>query len=160
MVVNSNYIVYYSGVHAHACIKSIHTLKLLKGISLLDELMMFVHDFIAHPLMAVLRLLGMHNASHTVHDIILIRGRNDLLRSITPEATEIGELYACLYDETRGHASVGRNEVYCPSFGARSNWVVSFRNENGDWGQVIHASLEQALVEAIIDLRKGDTHDE
>ena len=111
---------------------------------MLDDFMMFLHDFISHPLMAIIRALGFPRAGKVVHDMTLpeslegafiIEGDEFIIRNISMEEDMIGMLFSEVYSKSKGQVSVEKID---------GSWIVKAKGY-----ECQDASLEMALAESL-----------
>ena len=124
------------------------------------DFMLFFHDLISHPIMAILRALGLDKASRAVHNLtlppslspmLIIEGDEYIVNNTEQTSTQVGLLFAELYEMTSGAVGIERN------LDAEQEWTVRYQNDHtSEWSTASDDDLELALLIAIEDVGQED----
>jgi hypothetical protein len=135
----------------------------------MPDLMMFIHNLICHPVMAILQVLGFDRAAVAVHNVTIPRapsleeqGIDSAVIEITREQVAIGMSYAELLALSDHKATIARQETYSPETkSTKRSWVVSYWC-SGEWHQAQADTLSEAIdaaVDAQVDRLLKGYHD-
>lgn len=133
------------------------------------DLMMFIHNVISHPAMAILQVLGFQRAAVAVHNVTVPRMPSledqeidTAVIKITREQVAIGMSYAELLALSDHKATIARQETYSPETkSTKRSWVVSYWC-SGEWHQAQADTLGEAVdaaVDAQVDRLLKGYHD-
>ena len=111
-------------------------------------MIMFLHDFISHPIMAIFNLLGFNRAGRVVHNITLpdeldgvlvINGDEYALTDPKDESGRIGMIFGELYQTAKGKVQITKEKKL---------WAVHFSYKK-EVLTVEDESLEVAMIMAL-----------
>lgn len=122
---------------------------------MLRDLLMFIHDFVSHPLMAIFRLMGLNIVSRVVHDLTLPADMNGAIVINGDEYMfeermahdDIGALLSEVFNSTNGRMKAG-----CVD---QDKWAVSFIGRDGEWHTFIEDTAVDACLSALVSISEG-----